>query len=135
MAKRRVGLWLIGACGSVGSTAALGLSAIARGIQVPTGMVTASPICHGLPLDPLELFVVGGHDIRRGRFLDTVQSLHDRSNIFSAAHIEMCRSDLETWAGNVRPGTVLQSGASISALADMPEVQQVRTGRRRSSDG
>jgi myo-inositol-1-phosphate synthase len=129
MAKRRVGLWLIGACGSVGSTAALGLAAIARGIQVPTGMVTATPVCRALPLDAFDQFVVGGHDIRRGRFLDTILDLHARSNIFSALQIDMCRPDLEAWAENVRPGTILQSGPSISALAEVAEVQQVRTGR------
>ncbi len=129
MAKRRVGLWLIGACGSVGSTVALGLSAIARGIQPPTGMVTATALCRSLPLDPLDQFIVGGHDIRHDRFLDTINNLHARSNIFTAAQLELCREDLEAWSANIRPGTVLQSGASISALAEMPEVQLARTPR------
>jgi myo-inositol-1-phosphate synthase len=129
MVKRRVGLWLIGACGSVGSTAALGLAAIARGIQAPTGMVTGTPAFRQLPLDALDQFVVGGHDIRRDRFLDTIGDLHSRSNIFTAAQIELCVPDLMAWGGNVRPGTVLQSGPSISALAEGTEVQQARTPR------
>lgn len=127
MAKRRVGLWLIGACGSVGSTVALGLSSIARGLQPPVGMVTATPLCQALPLDALDEFVIGGHDIRRGRFVDSVRELHERSNIFSVAQIEVSRPDLEAWGANIRPGTVLQSGTSISALAEFAEVQQVRT--------
>jgi myo-inositol-1-phosphate synthase len=127
MAKRRVGLWLIGACGSVGSTAALGLSAIARGIQQPVGMVTTAPLCAKLELDALDSFVVGGHDIRRGTFLDTIRDLHARSNIFTAEQIAGCVPDLSAWADNVRPGTVIQSGATISALADLAEVNRVRT--------
>lgn len=129
MSQRRVGLWLIGACGSVGSTAALGLSAIAQGIMPAKGMVTATPFAQSLPLDPLDKIVIGGHDIRHGRFLETILELHARSNIFTHQQIELCRTDLEEWAKNVRPGTILQSGPSISALAELPEVQQVRTPR------
>jgi myo-inositol-1-phosphate synthase len=129
MTQRRVGLWLIGASGSVGSTAALGLAACARGAAGSAGLMTASALCRGLPLDPPEAFVVGGHDVRRDRFLDTVRALHARSNIFSAEQIERCAPDLQQWALNVRPGTVLQTGATISALAELPEVQQVRTPR------
>ena len=127
MAKRRVGLWFIGACGSVGSTAALGLSAMARGIQPPVGLVTAAPSFAKLQLDPFDSFVVGGHDIRRSRFLDQIRHLHARSNIFTAEQIAFCAPDLSMWAGNVRPGTVIQSGATISALNELAEVNQART--------
>ncbi len=127
MAKRRVGLWLVGACGSVGSTAALGLSAIGRGRQAPIGVVTAAPLFAELPLDPFDAFVVGGHDIRRGGFLEHIRELHARSNIFSAEQIAECTSDLMAWADNIRPGTVIQSGATINALTELAEVKQVRT--------
>jgi myo-inositol-1-phosphate synthase len=127
MAKRRVGLWLIGACGSVGSTAALGLSALARGLQPPVGVVTASPLFAGLSLDAFDGFVVGGHDIRRVRFLDTLRDLHARSNIFTAEQIANSAADLDAWAGNVRPGTIIQSGAAIRAISELAEVNQART--------
>jgi myo-inositol-1-phosphate synthase len=129
MANRRVGLWLIGASGSVAGTAALGLSAIARGVTAPVGMVTEAPGFRGLSLDPLDSFILGGHDIRRCRFLDTVRALHERSNTFTAEQIGRCADDLEAWGANVRPGTVLQTGATISALAEMPEVLQARSPR------
>ena len=118
---------MIGACGSVGSTAALGLSAIARGIQSPVGMVTAAPHCGSLPLDSMDSFVVGGHDIRRSRFLDTIRDLHARSNIFTAEQIAGCVPDLSDWGENIRPGTIIQSGATISALSELAEVNRVRT--------
>jgi myo-inositol-1-phosphate synthase len=41
--------------------------------------------------------------------------------------IQACQPDLDRWSANVRPGTVLGSGATISKLADMPEVQRVST--------
>jgi myo-inositol-1-phosphate synthase len=129
MANRRVGLWLIGACGSVGGTAALGLSLLSRGLHPPAGMVSFLPACGGLDLDPLDAFVVGGHDIRRTNFIAAVESLHSRSNVFSTAQIEAARPDLAAWSANLRPGTILQSGASITSLAELPEVQQVKTPR------
>ena len=129
MVKPRVGLWLIGACGSVGSTAVLGLASIARGLMPSTGMVSATPLCRPLPLDDLDQFVVGGHDVRRSRFIDTVRDLHERSNIFGESQIEQCRGDLEAWGANVRPGTILESGSTISALAEQAECQQVKTPR------
>ena len=51
MAQRRVGLWLIGACGGVAGTTALGLSALARGLTPTTGMVTALPQFSGHDFD------------------------------------------------------------------------------------
>jgi myo-inositol-1-phosphate synthase len=129
MAKHRVGLWLIGASGSVGGTTALGVSALARGLMLPTGMVTETPVCRGLALVPFDAFVLGGHDIRRGRFLEAVRELHDHSNIFTAEQIGLCADDLEAWGANVCPGTILATGARISALVEMPESQQARTPR------
>ena len=63
--SRRVGLWLIGACGGVGSTAAIGLSLLAKGQTSSVGMVSALSLFDNVDLDTPEAFVVGGHDIRQ----------------------------------------------------------------------
>ena len=47
MPERRVGLWLIGALGGVGSTIALGLAAMRRGLTDRTGLVTDLPFFPG----------------------------------------------------------------------------------------
>jgi myo-inositol-1-phosphate synthase len=129
MATRRVGLWLIGAFGSVGSTVALGLASLARKLTPATGLVTALPLCDRLELDEFATFIVGGHDIRRTNFRETVLCLNERSNVFTARQIEACSPDLLAWSGNVRPGTVIQTNDTIRALADLPEVQKVRSPR------
>src|SRR5262245_31033927 len=85
---RRVGLWLIGACGGVGTTAALGLAALGRGLVGPTSMVTALPQFAGLGLDEPRTFVVGGHDVRRTNYRQAVRELHERSNVFDPAVID-----------------------------------------------
>src|SRR5213080_4368508 len=104
MTTRRAGLWLIGACGGVGSTTALGLAALARGLTPTTGLVTALPPFAGLDLDEPASFVVGGHDIRRAGLLSAVREMHDRSNVFDERTIQACAGDLEAWTANVRPG-------------------------------
>ena len=82
MAQRRVGLWFIGACGGVASTTALGLAALARGLDPPTGLVTALPAFAGLDLDE------PGRLRRRrarhpaGELPSAVRELHERSNVF-----------------------------------------------------
>ncbi|ONK11349.1 inositol-3-phosphate synthase [Streptomyces sp. MP131-18] len=59
----RVGLWLIGARGSVATTTIAGRAALAAGLTPPTGMVTALPPFADSALPDLDRLVVGGHDI------------------------------------------------------------------------
>jgi myo-inositol-1-phosphate synthase len=129
MSERRVGLWLIGACGGVGATAALGLAALRRGLMDTTGLVTALPLFAGLDLDRAGQFVVGGHDVRRTTFRQAVRELHEQSNVFDAAMIDACAADLDRWNENVRPGTVYNAGPTISKLADLPEAHRSETAR------
>jgi myo-inositol-1-phosphate synthase len=129
MSVRRVGLWLVGAFGGVGGTAALGLAALGRGLIDTTALVTALPLFEGLDLDSPDQFVVGGHDIRKSSFPQAVADLHERSNVFDPKVIEACLPELELWTGNVRPGTILNAGPAIARLADLPKAQKVETPR------
>jgi myo-inositol-1-phosphate synthase len=129
MNKRRVGLWLVGACGGVGTTATLGLAALARGLIDTTSLVTALPLFAGLDLDDPAEFVVGGHEIRRAGFRQTVHELQERSNIFEHAMTQQCEDLLERWEANVRPGTLLGSGSTIARLADRGDIEEGGTPR------
>jgi myo-inositol-1-phosphate synthase len=124
MSTRRVGLWLIGALGGVGSTVALGLEALRRGLIGSTGMTTALPQFEHLDLDGFDHFVVGGHDIRRSSFRQAVREMHQRAGVFDPHVIEPCLPVLEQWTQNVKPGTVLNAGATIHKLADLPEAHR-----------
>jgi myo-inositol-1-phosphate synthase len=129
MSTRRVGLWLIGACGGVGTTASLGLAALKRGLTDTTSLVTTLPQFAALELDGFDSFVVGGHDIRRTGFRQTVREMQERAGVFDGGIVHGCLADLEDWEGNVRPGTVLNAGPTISKLADLPELQKADTPR------
>jgi myo-inositol-1-phosphate synthase len=129
MSERRVGLWLVGAFGGVGTTAALGLAALRRGLMDTTSLVTALPLFEGVDLDQPAQVVVGGHDIRRGSFGQAARLLHQQSNVFEGSLVEACLPDLEAWSANVRPGSVLNTGSTIARLADLPEAQRADTPR------
>lgn len=124
MSERRVGLWFFGAWGGVASTVALGLSAMRQGLADATGLVTAGPLFQGIDLDEPAQIVIGGHDIRSTGYVQAVTELHQRSGVFDAGLIEGCKSDLDAWDTNVRPGTVLGAGPTIAGLADLPEAQR-----------
>ena len=129
MSERRVGLWLIGAFGGVGTTVAMGMAALCRGLIDNTSLVTALPLFDGLDLDKPNQFVLGGHDVRRTGYRQAVQELHERSNLFDRGLTDSCMPDLDLWSQNVRPGTVIHTNDTIRALADLPEVQRVRSPR------
>lgn len=127
MNRRRVGLWLIGAFGGVASTAVLGLAALRRGLTDSTSLTTALPLFSGVDLDDPADFVVGGHDIRQTSYRQAVAELHERSNVFDGRLIESCLPELDASTANVRPGTVHNTGATITRLADWPEVHRAET--------
>src|SRR5438874_4132876 len=126
---RRVGLWMIGAFGGVATTAALGLAALRRGVGDTTSMVTALPLFEGIDLDEPAQFIVGGHDIRGSHFRDAIREFQQRSNVFDRDLVEACLPDLDAWAENIRPGTILNTGATIGKLADRPDVPTADTPR------
>lgn len=57
------GLWLVGARGSVATTAVVGLLALRAKLVEPTGCVTERPEFAGVSLPAWDEIVVGGHDI------------------------------------------------------------------------
>ncbi len=125
MTPRRIGLWLIGACGGVASTVALGLAAWAKRLIEPTGIVTALPPFAALDLDPPEWFVVGGHEVRRATFASAVRELHERSRVFDERLLAACYTELEQWSAHIRPGILYQPNPTLQRLSDRADVRQV----------
>ena len=136
MSNRRVGLWLIGAFGGVGSTAALGLAALGRGLTDTTSLVTALPLFDGLDLD------APAH-VRRRRPRDPQGRLSpDRPRVPGALQHLRPRPDRRLQAG---PGEVggqrpprhrpQRRRRPSAGLADWPEALRGRhAARRRRTD-
>ena len=99
----RTGLWLVGARGSVATTATLGLAAIADGRAAPTGCVTVSEPFASAPLPAFGDLVVGGHDISDVSMVKRAELLVEAGMIaprlLTTAHAALERADAE-----VRPG-------------------------------
>ncbi|MFJ8332286.1 inositol-3-phosphate synthase [Streptomyces sp. NPDC094437] len=58
----RVGVWLIGARGSVATTVVAGCAALTAGLHPPVGLVTETAAFARAGLPPLSALVFGGHD-------------------------------------------------------------------------
>ncbi len=117
MATRRVGLWLVGAFGGVGSTVALGLAALARQVTNSTGLVTERSPFAALDLNAPAEFVVGGHDIRSAALYDEAMQMHTVSRAIDIGILERCQSEFNAIEKNLRMGTLVNVGPTISKFA------------------
>ncbi|MCO6455138.1 MAG: inositol-3-phosphate synthase [Pirellulaceae bacterium] len=129
MARRRIGIWLIGARGGVATTVTVGLQALRRGLAGCQGLVTALPQFAHLDLAEWNDFVLGGHDIRDTTLADEAQKLHDVSRALDAGLISACKSDLRRIDAQIRPGVLLNVGSTITGLASDALRQVVETPR------
>ena len=117
MAKRKVGVWLIGAWGGVATTVVVGLSALRKGLTDTTGLVSELPPFSGLDLLGWDELVIGGHEIRETTYSAEARVLLEKSHVFSAAALSAIAPQLAKFDKNIRPGTLINVGATIDALA------------------
>ena len=117
MAKRKVGVWLVGAWGGVATTVVVGLSALRKGLTETNGLVTALPPFAALDLVGWDELVIGGHEIRETTFAAEAQVLLEKSHVFNAATLSAIASQLAKFDKNVRPGTLVNVGPKIDSLA------------------
>ena len=115
---RRVGLWLVGAYGGVGTSIAVGLASLSRGLKPATGLVTELPMFRGAALPALSEFVVGGHDIRQGSFGESASEFRAGSGVFEPELLAAISDDLAAASARVRAGPVRGTGKSITRMAD-----------------
>lgn len=121
-ASARTGLWLVGARGSVGTTATLGLAAIAQGQAGTTGCVSAQESFSSAPLPAFADLVVGGHDVtdvsmvKRAELLVEVGMIPPR--LLAVAHSALEQADAEVRRGYDAGAAVAVDGESQQAAAE-----------------
>jgi myo-inositol-1-phosphate synthase len=118
MARRRIGIWFIGAKGGVATTSIIGLVALRKGLTGPQGLVTELPLLQAIDLAGWKDFVIGGHDIRTVSLYDEAMQLANVSRAISADLVKACKSDLDKIDENIRPGTLINVGPTIEKFAD-----------------
>ncbi|KOT41587.1 myo-inositol-1-phosphate synthase [Streptomyces caelestis] len=104
----RFGVWLVGARGSVATTAIAGCAAVAAELHPPTGMVTETPDFTSCGLPPLSSLVFGGHDTLDCPLPKRAEHLADGGvlphGLPSAVHAELVAADREIRPGGPPPG-------------------------------
>jgi myo-inositol-1-phosphate synthase len=114
VSEPRVGVWLIGARGSVATTVVAGCAAVTAGLHPPTGMVTETPPFEDCGLPPLSALVFGGHDVvdcplpKRAEALAAGGVLPP--GLPAAVAAELAAADRE-----IRPGGPLPGGVGVGA--------------------
>jgi myo-inositol-1-phosphate synthase len=109
---------MIGACGGVASTVALGVAALRKRLISATGLVTELPLFNQTGLIKPGSIVIGGHEIRSQPLVDAVDALHSHANLFDRKLVKMCATQLQAWQRNIRCGTLCGAGPVIRGLAD-----------------
>lgn len=118
----RVGVWLIGARGSVATTAVAGCAAVSAGLHPPTGMVTETPPFAGSGLPTLSSLVFGGHDTVSCPLPKRAEALAAGGvlphGLPSALHSELAAADREIRPGGPLPGDTRTQEELIDSFAD-----------------
>lgn len=112
-----IGVWLVGAQGSLASTVVVGARAIARGLADGTGLVTELPELRGLSLIGLDKLVFGGWDIAPRGLVKRAEHMATEDRALPPGLVERLRPDLEAVEARVRPGILEGSGPATRAFA------------------
>ena len=127
---QRVGLWLVGAFGGVGTAITVGLSAMKRGLADRTGLVSELPVFGGLPLPELADFVIGGHDIRATSFSESAEEFRVESGVFEGAGSLRAATIWKPPAHGFAPDrTSGPAGPSPSSRTGVPQDRSNRPGQ------
>jgi len=133
MARRKLGVWLIGAKGGVATSVTVGLVALRKGLTTDQGLVTQLPQFAGLDLPAWSDFTLGGHEIRETTLFAEAQQLVRNNHALDADLVAKCKADLDKLDKNTRSGTLVSVGRAIENLAD-PDLRKSRESPRAAID-
>ncbi|KOU77949.1 myo-inositol-1-phosphate synthase [Streptomyces sp. MMG1533] len=117
----RVGVWLIGARGSVATTVVAGCAAVSAGLHPPTGLVTETPVFADSGLPALMNLVFGGHDTLDCPLPKRAEALVDGGvlpyGLPAAIGAELAAAEREIRPGGPISGDTRSEGELIAAFA------------------
>ncbi|MET7904563.1 inositol-3-phosphate synthase [Streptomyces sp. NPDC005355] len=117
----RTGVWLIGARGSVATTAVVGCAAVAAGLRPATGMVTETAPFAGSGLPALADLVFGGHDTATTPLPKRAEALAADGvvphGLPDAVRAELAAADAAIRPGGPQPGDNRREEELIAAFA------------------
>ncbi|MEU9312183.1 inositol-3-phosphate synthase [Streptomyces sp. NPDC048256] len=117
----RVGVWLIGARGSVATTVVAGCAAVTAGLHPPTGLVTEMPAFADSGLPTLSSLVFGGHDTTGCPLPKRAEQLAAggvlSAGLPAAVEVELTLADEEIRPGGPVPGDTRSDERLIGEFA------------------
>lgn len=132
----RTGVWLIGARGSVATTAIVGASAVRAGAAAPTGCTAELADFAGAALPGLGDLVFGGHDIVDTPLAKRAEELV-QAGVVPAALPRLVAADLEAAEAEIRPAdrdagstghqaeTIARIVADLTAFRTRHDLQEI----------
>ncbi|MEU3336533.1 inositol-3-phosphate synthase [Streptomyces sp. NPDC006668] len=120
VSRPRVGVWLIGARGSVATTVVAGCAALTAGLRPPTGLLTETPAFADTGLPPLAALVFGGHDTQDCPLPKRAEALAAGgvlpSGLPAAVSAELAATEEEIRPGGPVPGDTRTEEELIAAF-------------------
>jgi len=113
----KVGVWLIGAQGSLASTVVLGARALARRLAAGGGLVTELQEFAPLPLVALDGLAFGGWDIAPTGLVAQARSLASDDAAVPESLVTRLEADLTMIEARVRPGFADGAGPAVRRAA------------------
>jgi myo-inositol-1-phosphate synthase len=118
----RIGIWLIGAWGRVGTSVSVALAGLQSRLISTSGLGTEQAEFGHLQLADWSSFVVGGHEIRKTSTTVEARNLFVDSktvaaNSVTAECLAALAPTMTDWDRNIRTGTLLNSGPAIASRA------------------
>jgi myo-inositol-1-phosphate synthase len=120
----RTGVWLIGARGSVATTAIAGALAVRAGAAAPTGCVSELPDFASVDLPAWSDLVFGGHDVVDTPLVKRVEQLVHRGVIPSRL-AELVASDLAAVEAELRDGSGGDLLADLTSFRERNDLERV----------
>jgi myo-inositol-1-phosphate synthase len=112
---KRLGVWLIGARGSVSTCVAYGLAGLRAGLVEPIGLATERAPFRALALRPFDDMVLGGHEISLGDLTKSAGELV-RHGILPGELVAAASAEAAALDARIRPGIL---DLSDSGRADL----------------
>ena len=120
MKGRKVGVWIVGAFGSIASAMILGALSMRKGMTGSRGMVTGNERFSGIGLPDVELMEFGGCDIRRGSLKTAAREVLATTGIADSVDLERIQEDLTRIELFIQGGTHRNCGDAITCLCSEP---------------
>jgi len=117
MQTHNLGIWIIGARGSVATTVIAGVLALKKKLIPRLGMITDTEVFRDLDLVQMEDLVFGGCDIRNGSIKESISQMCLDNACIDARILENIGFELEQIEPFIGMGTLRNCGDAIQGLS------------------